>query len=127
MQVERERQVIRERLAQVDEWKRRRDEVEAELARVWVDGGDALDAPEYVGVEEKEVEEEEALSEGEVVEGVVEESKVEENVEEQAEEGDEEFEAPELGGEKFEEETGESGDEKFEESVEELAKSEKGV
>ena len=46
MQVERERQVIRERLAQVDEWKRRRDEVEAELARVWVDGGDALDAPE---------------------------------------------------------------------------------
>ena len=90
MQVERELQVIRERLAQVDEWKRRRDEVEAELARVWVDGGDALDAPGYVGVEEeKEVEEEEVISEGEVVEEI----KVEK--------------VEESGDEKFEEEAGE--------------------
>ena len=117
MQVERERQVIRERLAQVDEWKRRRDEVEAELARVWVDGGETLHAPGYVGTEEREVEEEEDLSEAEVVEEI--------KSEEEVEKGGERFE--EEGDEKFEEETGESEDERFEESVEELGQSEKGV
>lgn len=95
MQAERERQEIRERLSKVEEWKRRRDEVEAELARVWVDGGDTLDAPEYVAVEQEH--------EDEVAEA--EETASEEPMDESADE-------------RFEE-----ADEKFEESVEELGES----
>lgn len=40
MAVERELQELREQLAQVDEWKRRHAEIESELAKVWVSGGD---------------------------------------------------------------------------------------
>lgn len=40
MHVERELQELREQLAQVDEWKRRHEEIEAELAKVWVAGGE---------------------------------------------------------------------------------------
>ncbi|KND91345.1 Peroxisomal long-chain fatty acid import protein 2 [Tolypocladium ophioglossoides CBS 100239] len=47
MQVEKELQELRERLAQVDEWKKRRDEIEQELASVWTEKGETLDAPEY--------------------------------------------------------------------------------
>lgn len=48
MHVERELQELRERLAKVEEWKKRRDEIEAELAQVWVEGGDdALPPPAY--------------------------------------------------------------------------------
>lgn len=47
MQVEKELQDLRERLAQVDEWKKRRDEIETELAAVWTDKGEALEAPTY--------------------------------------------------------------------------------
>lgn len=47
MHVERELQDLMERLAKVKEWKRRRDEIEKELAQVWVDGGDSLDPPPY--------------------------------------------------------------------------------
>ncbi|ROW14755.1 hypothetical protein VPNG_03818 [Cytospora leucostoma] len=47
MHVERELQDLRERLAKVEEWKRRRDEIEKELAQVWVEGGDSLDPPPY--------------------------------------------------------------------------------
>ncbi|MCJ1339285.1 hypothetical protein MMC09_004574 [Bachmanniomyces sp. S44760] len=36
--VEKELQELRERLSKVDEWKQRRDEVERELAQVWVEG-----------------------------------------------------------------------------------------
>jgi ATP-binding cassette subfamily D (ALD) long-chain fatty acid import protein len=46
MQVEKELQDLRERLAQVDEWKKRRDEIETELAAVWTDQGEVLAAPE---------------------------------------------------------------------------------
>ncbi|KAH6885828.1 ABC transporter transmembrane region 2-domain-containing protein [Thelonectria olida] len=46
MQVEKELQDLRERLAQVDEWKKRRDEIETELAAVWTDHGEVLAAPE---------------------------------------------------------------------------------
>jgi ATP-binding cassette subfamily D (ALD) long-chain fatty acid import protein len=42
MNVERELQDLRERLAQVDAWKGRNAEIEAELAKVWVEGGDEL-------------------------------------------------------------------------------------
>ncbi|POR35789.1 Peroxisomal long-chain fatty acid import protein 2 [Tolypocladium paradoxum] len=48
MQVEKELQELRERLAQVDEWKKRRDEIEQELASVWTEKGETLDAPEYI-------------------------------------------------------------------------------
>lgn len=47
MQVEKEVQDLRERLSQVDELKRRRDEIERELAAVWTDKGEELDAPTY--------------------------------------------------------------------------------
>lgn len=46
MNVERELQELREQLAQVQEWKARHDEIEEELAKVWVDGGDVLPAVE---------------------------------------------------------------------------------
>jgi ATP-binding cassette, subfamily D (ALD), peroxisomal long-chain fatty acid import protein len=48
MHVEKEINDIRERLAKVDEWTKRRAEINAELANVWVEGGEALDAPTYI-------------------------------------------------------------------------------
>ncbi|KAH8179501.1 ABC transporter transmembrane region 2 domain-containing protein [Sarocladium implicatum] len=47
MQVEKELQDLRERLAKVDEWKKRREEIDAELAAVWTDKGDVVDPPPY--------------------------------------------------------------------------------
>lgn len=47
MQVEKELQDLRERLEQVETWKARRQEIEDELSRVWVAGGDTLDPPSY--------------------------------------------------------------------------------
>lgn len=52
MHVERELQDLRERLAKVGEWERRRDEIERELAQVWVEGGESLQAPPYIEGEE---------------------------------------------------------------------------
>lgn len=46
LQVEKELQELRERLAQVDEWKKRREDIERELAAVWTDKGEVLDGPE---------------------------------------------------------------------------------
>ncbi|KAI1400604.1 ABC transporter transmembrane region 2-domain-containing protein [Hypoxylon fuscum] len=54
MQVERELQELRERLAQVEEWKQRREEIEKELAQVWVEGDASLDPPPYVESAEPE-------------------------------------------------------------------------
>ncbi|KAI1807043.1 ABC transporter transmembrane region 2-domain-containing protein [Daldinia bambusicola] len=48
MQVERELQELRERLSQVEQWKQRREEIEKELAQVWVEGDASLDPPPYV-------------------------------------------------------------------------------
>ncbi|OTA92386.1 hypothetical protein M434DRAFT_396476 [Hypoxylon sp. CO27-5] len=48
MQVEKELQELHERLAQVEEWKRRREEIEKELAQVWVEGDASLEPPPYV-------------------------------------------------------------------------------
>lgn len=45
MLVERELQELRERLAQVEGWKKRRDDIERELAKVWVEGGGELAGP----------------------------------------------------------------------------------
>ncbi|KAF3057221.1 Peroxisomal long-chain fatty acid import protein 2 [Daldinia childiae] len=48
MQVERELQELRERLSQVEQWKQRHEEIEKELAQVWVEGDASLDPPPYV-------------------------------------------------------------------------------
>jgi ATP-binding cassette, subfamily D (ALD), peroxisomal long-chain fatty acid import protein len=48
MQVEKELQELRERMAQVEKWRERRDEIDRELAKVWVDTGDVLNPPPYV-------------------------------------------------------------------------------
>ncbi|KAI1077401.1 ABC transporter transmembrane region 2-domain-containing protein [Whalleya microplaca] len=48
MQVERELQELHERLAQVEQWKQRREEIEKELAQVWVEGDASLNPPPYV-------------------------------------------------------------------------------
>lgn len=45
--VEKELAELRERLAKVEEWKARRSEIEDELERVWVEGGDELSPPPY--------------------------------------------------------------------------------
>ncbi|KAG9256113.1 ABC transporter transmembrane region 2-domain-containing protein [Emericellopsis atlantica] len=47
LQVEKELQELRERLSKVDEWKTRRSEIEAELAAVWTEAGESLEAPSY--------------------------------------------------------------------------------
>ncbi|KAI1489764.1 ABC transporter transmembrane region 2-domain-containing protein [Biscogniauxia mediterranea] len=57
MQVERELQELHERLAQVEEWKRRREEIEKELAQVWTEKDDApLEPPPYVEIAESATE-----------------------------------------------------------------------
>jgi ATP-binding cassette subfamily D (ALD) long-chain fatty acid import protein len=56
MGVERELAELRERLAKVQEWEGRRDEIEKELAKVWVEGGEVLDRPEYTKESGKGVE-----------------------------------------------------------------------
>jgi ATP-binding cassette, subfamily D (ALD), peroxisomal long-chain fatty acid import protein len=45
--VDREIQDLKEQLSQVDEWKSRREAIESELAKVWIDSGEALDPPTY--------------------------------------------------------------------------------
>lgn len=44
MNVERELQELRERLAQVQQWKERRAEIEVELGKVWLNDGTVLTA-----------------------------------------------------------------------------------
>lgn len=46
LQVEKELQELRERLAQVDEWKKRREDIERDLAAVWTDKGEMLEDAE---------------------------------------------------------------------------------
>ncbi|KAF2006687.1 peroxisomal ABC transporter-like protein [Amniculicola lignicola CBS 123094] len=50
--VEKELAELRERLAKVELWKKRRDEIDEELNRVWVDGGEELGPPSYAEVSE---------------------------------------------------------------------------
>ncbi|KAF2707284.1 peroxisomal ABC transporter-like protein [Pleomassaria siparia CBS 279.74] len=45
--VEKELAELRERLAKVEEWKLRRQEIEEELNKVWIEGGDELSPPPY--------------------------------------------------------------------------------
>jgi ATP-binding cassette subfamily D (ALD) long-chain fatty acid import protein len=103
LQVEREVQELRERLAQVEEWKKRREEIEDELAAVWTDKGGALEAPAYT---------EETESQPELVE------RPQEQVEEQAE-GQAEEEAEEEAEKQVEQQVEEPADEQTEEQSEE--------
>lgn len=48
MQVEKEVQELRERLAEVDGLKKRRNEIEEELASVWTENKERLVAPSYL-------------------------------------------------------------------------------
>jgi ATP-binding cassette subfamily D (ALD) long-chain fatty acid import protein len=79
--VEKELHELREQLAKVEEWKKRKEEIDEELNRVWVDGGEELAPPAYidndVGGEEEQRGDEGAGSQSgdvEVVEDVVQES-----------------------------------------------------
>ncbi|PBP25881.1 peroxisomal ABC transporter [Diplocarpon rosae] len=47
MGVERELRELREQLAKVKEWEDRKTEIDLELAKVWVEGGEVLESPEY--------------------------------------------------------------------------------
>ncbi|PHH72503.1 hypothetical protein CDD80_4494 [Ophiocordyceps camponoti-rufipedis] len=58
LQVEKELQELRERLLQVEGWKNRRDEIEQELAAVWMDKGEPLTQPDAMEVVEKTQDEE---------------------------------------------------------------------
>jgi ATP-binding cassette, subfamily D (ALD), peroxisomal long-chain fatty acid import protein len=51
--VEKELAELRERMSKVEEWKRRRQEIEDELNKVWTEGGDELPPPPYAAKEEK--------------------------------------------------------------------------
>jgi ATP-binding cassette subfamily D (ALD) long-chain fatty acid import protein len=46
--VEKELAELRERLQKVEEWKKRRGEIEEELNRVWTQDEGELEAPEYL-------------------------------------------------------------------------------
>ena len=46
--MEKELAELRERLAKVEEWKRRRQEIEDELNKVWVNTGEELAPPPYI-------------------------------------------------------------------------------
>ena len=45
--VEKELHELRERLAKVEEWKKRRQEIEDELNKVWIEPGEELPPPAY--------------------------------------------------------------------------------
>jgi ATP-binding cassette, subfamily D (ALD), peroxisomal long-chain fatty acid import protein len=50
--VEKELVELREKLAKVEEWKKRKEEIDEELGRVWVEGGEELGPPAYAEVNE---------------------------------------------------------------------------
>ncbi|KAK4463109.1 peroxisomal long-chain fatty acid import protein 2 [Cladorrhinum samala] len=92
MGVERELQELRERMAQVEKWKARREEIEAELNRVWVGGGEELTPPPYMEKEEAKMEEkkgEEKEEDGKEEEGKEEERKEEGDEKKEGLEGEE--------------------------------------
>src|ERR1700761_4150303 len=51
--VEKELAELRDRMAKVEEWKRRRQEIDDELNKVWTAGGDELSPPPYTAKEDK--------------------------------------------------------------------------
>jgi ATP-binding cassette subfamily D (ALD) long-chain fatty acid import protein len=83
MAVERELQELRDKLAQVEAWKKRHQDIERELAKVWVAGSgeeETLAAPEYAETETEDTQDEAEYQEAqEEVEG--DETETETNVE----------------------------------------------
>lgn len=63
MGVERELLELKEKLTKVQEWEKRRDDIEAQLAKVWVEGSDVLEAPSYIDEADAKEGAEEALAE----------------------------------------------------------------
>lgn len=61
--MEKELVELRERLAKVEEWKARKTEIESELERVWVEGGDELSPPPYAETVDVGSEDESRMSE----------------------------------------------------------------
>ncbi|KAL8634425.1 MAG: hypothetical protein Q9228_007980, partial [Teloschistes exilis] len=53
--VEREVQALREKLEKVEGWRKRKEEIEKELGKVWVDGEGELQAPDYIAGVEKQI------------------------------------------------------------------------
>lgn len=49
--VEKELHELRERLSKVEEWRKRRQEIDDELNKVWLDGGEELAPPPYAEAE----------------------------------------------------------------------------
>ena len=47
MGVEKELLELKEKLTKVDEWEKRKAEIEEQLGKVWVEGADVLDPPSY--------------------------------------------------------------------------------
>jgi ATP-binding cassette, subfamily D (ALD), peroxisomal long-chain fatty acid import protein len=69
LHVERELHELRERLSQVEKWKSRHEEIEKELAKVWVEGGeDDLAPPPYIQKEGEKADEELETDDGMFVE-----------------------------------------------------------
>jgi ATP-binding cassette subfamily D (ALD) long-chain fatty acid import protein len=62
--VEKELAELRERLQKVEEWKKRRGEIEEELNRVWTQDEGELEAPEYLERSEEVGSGEEAVESG---------------------------------------------------------------
>ena len=62
--VEKELAELRERMSKVEEWKRRRQEIDDELNKVWTAGGDELSPPPYTVKEEKKQLQEPASEDG---------------------------------------------------------------
>lgn len=52
LNVERELQDLRERLASVEQWKERRMEIECELSKVWINSAEVLPPPAYMAEED---------------------------------------------------------------------------
>lgn len=50
--MEKELHELRERLSKVEEWKKRKQEIDEELNKVWVEGGADLAPPPYLEDEE---------------------------------------------------------------------------
>lgn len=71
MHVEKEIHDLRERLAQVEDWKKRREEIEQELGKVWVDAGDELEPPAYSESTEEVARTEPSESQGQETSSVV--------------------------------------------------------
>ncbi|KAL8688814.1 MAG: hypothetical protein Q9218_005365 [Villophora microphyllina] len=52
--VEREIQALKEKLEKVEGWRKRKEEIDKELRKVWVDGEEELQAPDYLAGEEEQ-------------------------------------------------------------------------